>query len=449
MAVNKLSFGDFYTLVWSMVPAVWRETDNEYGKSLQVLLYTMAQHMYYYFYEKAVYMDELFDPDKCPEKYLQFLASMVSWKLIGSDSTAWREQIKAAPLLHKLRGTQRGLLLAEKLVGYSVFMSELYRDHIGDVVPKERIFNNTPDSVKQKPWFRTTISNTEGELLPGQAESDQFDSYNTTTYVKLDAMGNVIRPRVLVGVRKLIFTKSSTTERYNNITGKYSIARYAKIPRLNIVLKYEHDLDTENPDGSIKDNNFTGALDLLLQFKPFHVHIENLEVRYSLSEYVFDQTNISSESLNTQEQFDAAVDMTMDRAENTITFSDIPATDQPAYLPVPADNLDNRGVIATSYVMSDLVSLDYSIETSLWEISKLGLPTKAFYSNGIGSTYLSLDGDTVITREKFMANYVPVLTNGYTSVPVVAIPTIVSQPTQVVSGELFTVKVAAKNIFNK
>jgi phage tail-like protein len=273
MQTKPLTFADFYTIVWSMVPQVWKEADDEYGKSLQILLYTMSQHMYYYFYNKIVYMDELFDPDLCPEKYLKFLSGMVGWKLIGSDVDSWREQIKAAPLLYKVRGTKRGLMLAEKLIGYSIFMSELYRDHIGDAVPKERIFNNTPEEVKLKPWFRKTLTSVEGELLGGQGESDQFDSFNTTSTVKLDAFGQVIRPRVLSSTRKLTFTNLSTTERYNNITGAFSIARYAKLPRINVVLMYEHDLGEELADGSVKQNNFKGALDLLLQFKPFHVYI--------------------------------------------------------------------------------------------------------------------------------------------------------------------------------
>ena len=265
---SKLSFGDFYTLVWNLVPSVWRDADDEYGKSLQIVLYTMAQHMYYYFYNRIVHMDELFDPDLCPEKYLKFLAGMLGWTLQGTDPASWREQLKAAPLLYKIRGTKKGLLLAEKLVGYSVFMSELYRDHIGDIVSKERIFNNTPDSVKVKPWFRKSLTSLDGEQLPGSAESDQFESFNATQMVQLDALGNVIRPRVISNTRKLVFNPSSTTNRYNNITGKYSLARYAKVPRMNVVLKYEHDLDAQNPDGTIKENNFSSAVDLLLQFKP-------------------------------------------------------------------------------------------------------------------------------------------------------------------------------------
>ena len=403
---NKpLTFADFYTIVWSMVPQVWKEADDEYGKSLQILLYTMSQHMYYYFYNKIVYMDELFDPDLCPEKYLKFLAGMIGWKLIGADVDSWREQIKAAPLLYKVRGTKRGLLLAEKLVGYSIFMSELYRDHVGDAVPKERIFNNTPEEIKQKPWFRKVLTSVEGELLGGYAESDQFDSFNLTDIVKLDAFGQVVRPRVLSSTRKLVFKNLSTTEFYNNITGKNSIARYAKLPRINVVLQYEHDLDEELADGSIKQNNFKGALDLLLQFKPFHVYIENLEVRYSLAEYVFEQSNMSSETLNIHESVISAGHIDMTRAENTITFSGNPAVEfSTASAEVPLSPIYNRGVISSIYKVVDLSLAQPITENSLYTVAKQSFPIKSFLSGNTTDTVtLPTYNDTLLTPAEYVA----------------------------------------------
>ena len=412
-----LSFGDFYTIVWSLVPSVWKSVDDDYGKSLQLVLYTMAQHMYYYFYNKIVYMDELFDPDLCPEKYLKFLAGMVGWTLEGTDPVSWREQIKAAPLLYKIRGTKRGLLLAEKLVGYSVFMSELYRDHIGDIVSKEKIFNNTPDSIKIKPWFRQALTNLEGELLPGRAESDQFDSFNQTNFVKLDSFGNVLRPRVVSNKRAMVFTPSSTTNVYNNITGKYSLARYAKLPRINVVLKYDYDLDTPNLDGSTKENNFSSALDLLLQFKPFHVCIQNLEVRYDLSEFIFDQTAINSDFFNVQEELDASIAMTLDRAENTISYSSNTITDVvlPQY-ETPTSSLDNRGLISSVYQIINLSEIPVSKETSLKTVFEQTLPVKSFsllvpktvplqFSNVVSSQLITSNRDSTFITKNNNWNY--------------------------------------------
>ena len=410
MAARKiLSFGDFYTIVWNLVPSVWKGVDDDYGKSLQLVLYTMSQHMYYYFYNRVVHMDELFDPDLCPEKYLKFLAGMVGWTLQGADPVSWREQIKAAPLLYKLRGTKRGLLLAEKLVGYSVFMSELYRDHIGDIVPKEKIFNNTPDSVKLKPWFRQALTNLEGELLPGRAESDQFDSFNQTNLVKLDAFGNVLRPRVLSNTRTLVFTPSSTTNQYNNITGKYSLARYAKLPRINVVLNYDSDLDAQNPDGSIKENYFSSALDLLLQFKPFHVLIQNLEVRYDLSEFIFDQTAINSDFFNAQEELEAAIVMEPSRAENTIAYSPDPVTDI-SYAPeAPASSLDNRGLISSVYQIIDLSEIPSAKEPSLYSVTEKSLPIKSF-ADITTSSILAAVNNKILTLDDFVLSFSSALT---------------------------------------
>jgi hypothetical protein len=407
--------------------------------------------MYYYFYNKIVYMDELFDPDLCPEKYLKFLAGMIGWKLIGADVDSWREQIKAAPLLYKVRGTKRGLLLAEKLVGYSIFMSELYRDHVGDAVPKERIFNNTPEEIKQKPWFRKVLTSVEGELLGGYAESDQFDSFNMTDIVKLDAFGQVIRPRILSSTRKLIFKNVSTTEFYNNITGKNSIARYAKLPRLNVVLKYEHDLDEELADGSIKQNNFKGALDLLLQFKPFHVYIENLEVRYSLAEYVFDQASMTSETLNIHESVLSAARVEMARAENTITFSGnqvVEFSTASAEIPLPAAY--NRGVISSIYKLVDLSIAESSTDSSLYSVFKKAFPIKSFDStetvdavNFLNSHILGwndpafvkpstialkAEGDTIINQAQYVLELPPTPFDPIAVVSPTPIPQFLSNP---------------------
>mgnify|MGYP003351254962 CR=1 FL=1 len=50
---SKLSFIEFFNSVWLKVPQVWREADSENGRPLQLMVYTICQHMYYYFYEKS------------------------------------------------------------------------------------------------------------------------------------------------------------------------------------------------------------------------------------------------------------------------------------------------------------------------------------------------------------------------------------------------------------
>ncbi len=392
-----ISFGDFYTIAWNMVPSVWREADDSYGKSLQITLYTICQHMYYYFYNRAAYMDELFDPDLCPEKYLRFLAGMVGWTLQGTDVISWREQIKAAPLLYKLKGTKRGLLLAEKLVGYSVFMSELYRDHIGDIVSKEKIFNNTPSNIV-KPWFRKALLDLNGNSLPGIVESDQFDSYNATNLVKLDKFGNVIRPKIVTNKRTVAFSLSSTTSRYQLLSGKYSLARYAKLPRMNIVLNYDYDLDTENSDGSVKNNNFSGALDLLLQFTPFHVYIENLEVRYDLSEFIFDETLIDSDLFSTAENINFIIDIdsSTSRSEDTIAYG--PGTPGTSLEGSPKSTIDNRGVMSSVYSVVDFSVITPTLVNDFNSLLTKSFPVKSFVQNSTTLQVLpAILGDKIYT----------------------------------------------------
>ena len=280
-----LSFEDFYNSVWLKVPSVWRDADDDNGKALQLLVYTMAQHMYHYFYSKVVYMDQLFDPDLCPAPYLKFLASMIGWTLIGNDEASWREQIKAAPLLYKVKGTKRGIALAERLVGYSIFISDLYRDHLGEIVPKEAIWNNTPDSVVDKPWFRTQSRDDSGNIIPGEIVSDLFDSYNEGDAF-LGNDGKVIRPFVDTLSNELLVRSLSTTPEYDNLTGTGSLARYAKTPRINVVLKKLTPLDAPDSTGNTGSPNIDEALSLLLQFKPFHVFINNIQVMVDLSDYV-------------------------------------------------------------------------------------------------------------------------------------------------------------------
>jgi len=173
MSQSPISFKEFFNLVWSKVPEVWRTEDSQNGNGLLILVYTFAQHMYYYFYNNISSMDDIFDIDLCPVRYLPFLANLLNWKLQGTDVDSWRQQLRTAPLLYKLKGTKRGLLLAEKLVGYSIHLSNLYKDTAGNLVPKEKIYNSLPLSYK-KPWKRKTSTINEYHDVFNQVESDEF-----------------------------------------------------------------------------------------------------------------------------------------------------------------------------------------------------------------------------------------------------------------------------------
>lgn len=284
MLTSKLSFTEFFNSTWLKVPQVWRDADRDNGKPLQLIVLTICQHMYYYFYEKIVNMDELFDVDKCPKEYLKFLASILGWELIGQDPDSWRNQIRACPLLYKLRGNKRGLMLAEKLVGYSVFMSELYRDYSGNLSTKERIFGSFPISLRMKSWFRKRALPDISDIIASDVDSDAFQSYNKSSGAILTATGNIFYPKFL---KQVSSRRLSTIKPYNAITGVRSDARLAKTTRYNFVLKKDTDLDFINPfTGKMTEVNIDGAIKLLLQFKPFHIYIQDLVVMVSLSDYL-------------------------------------------------------------------------------------------------------------------------------------------------------------------
>lgn len=273
---TPVSFNDFYNAIWNKIPEVWRTHDSDNGNPLQLITLTISQQLYYHFYLKIVYMEELFDIDKCPEKYLPFLSSVVGWSLIGTDVFSWRQQLRSAPLLYKIRGTTKSITIAEKLIGYSVFMTELYRDYLGEIVPKEKIFNNIPDHVKTKPWFRAhadeSIEN-KGYVL--NSFSDMFQSF-IEGQSTMNERGAIVYQRHFkkIGSGKLRTTLPS----YNYRTGTNSLVRFSKLPRINVLLKKDKELDASQ-------NVLAEAIDLLLSFKPFHVLIGSLEIRYDLSDF--------------------------------------------------------------------------------------------------------------------------------------------------------------------
>lgn len=285
MLSPKLSFSQFFNSTWLKIPQVWRDADKDNGKPLQLMVLTICQHMYYYFYEKIVNMDEIFDVDKCPKEYLKFLASVVGWELIGQDSDSWRNQIRSCPLLYKLRGNKRGLMLAEKLVGYSVFMSELYRDYTGNLQTKEHIFSSFPISLRMKPWFRKRPMPDISEFINSTVDSDAFQSYNTSSGAILTKTGDIYYPKFLKRISNR--RQLSTINPYDIITGVRSKARLAKTTRYNFVLKKDTDLDFINPfTGKMTEVNIEGAIRLLMEFKPFHIYIQDLVIMVSLSDYL-------------------------------------------------------------------------------------------------------------------------------------------------------------------
>lgn len=372
--ITPISFTDFYNSVWNKIPEVWRDADQENGRPLQIFVLTISQQLYYYFYLKIAALDDLFDPDTCPEKYLPFLASMLGWKLIGTDSESKRKQLRAAPLLYKIKGTRKGITLAEKLVGYSVFMTELYRDYTGQFVQKDRIFNSLPPSIKIKPWFRRNV--VQDDLgVSVDTFSDIFQSYiEGKGHISDD--GVVIIPRQFRKVSSTIVT--TVLPSYDYKTGLNSLVRFSKVPRLNVILKKDKELDES-------ENVLTEAINLFLSFKPFHLFINNLEIRYSLSDYGLGCERIKNPGTGLNPE-----DIIFSRESSNISVNIQNQIEEIEYLVVSEEsstssnidvisNSDIKGCLQFNYIEVGLASLEKETDTAI--LDKLGFSYKGYAKN--------------------------------------------------------------------
>ena len=388
MRQQPVSFDTFFNSIWLKIPEVWRNADSEVGRPLQILTLTMAQQMYYYFYLKISVMDELFDPEKCPKEYLVFLSSLVGWKLIGEDPDSWREQIKNAPLLYKIKGTEKSIILAEKLIGYSVFMTELYRDYTGAIVPKEKLFNNFPLSVKVKPWFRTTSVDTEKHIFT-DAFSDLFPSFNEGSS-EINSLGDLIHSKSLrrSSTRYMIM---SSQPGYDPKTGTSSLARLAKLPRINLILKKDRDLDYVGPTGVAIDATALEALDLLLKFKPFHVYINDLVIMYSLTDYLFGTASnlpgdgsLPGDAIILRESFGIVGSVDISGTDERISYR---FNNQTLGIDVPSSSDDssiNKGSVLIKYQILHFNSLyNNSYITDVNYLTSLGFSLKG-YTRALG-----------------------------------------------------------------
>ena len=54
-------------------------------------------------------LSDLIDIDDCPPEFLDYLATLIGWKLIGNDATQWRQQLRNAVVSYRMKGTASGL----------------------------------------------------------------------------------------------------------------------------------------------------------------------------------------------------------------------------------------------------------------------------------------------------------------------------------------------------
>jgi len=54
-------------------------------------------------------LSDLIDINNCPPEFLDYLATLIGWKLIGTNATEWRQQLRNAVTAYKMKGTASGL----------------------------------------------------------------------------------------------------------------------------------------------------------------------------------------------------------------------------------------------------------------------------------------------------------------------------------------------------
>ena len=84
---------------------------------------------------------DLFDISNCPEEYLPNIAQLIGWKLIGTDTSRWRNQLRSAVEVYKSKGTIKSIqLIANSIFGNSVLdvstsnLQELYESYIPNLI---------------------------------------------------------------------------------------------------------------------------------------------------------------------------------------------------------------------------------------------------------------------------------------------------------------------------
>ena len=61
-------------------------------------------------------LEDLVDIERCPPEFLQYLATLIGWKLLTGDVDRWRAQLRKAVYLYKSKGTRRCLEDAISLI---------------------------------------------------------------------------------------------------------------------------------------------------------------------------------------------------------------------------------------------------------------------------------------------------------------------------------------------
>ena len=85
-------------------------------------------------------INTLYDIGRCPSEFLDLVAELIGWQLIGADVDKWRVQLRNAVDIYKQKGTKRSIeVLMSLLFGYQVInnetdVKELWESYIPDLM---------------------------------------------------------------------------------------------------------------------------------------------------------------------------------------------------------------------------------------------------------------------------------------------------------------------------
>lgn len=120
--------------LWNLIPDVYRYEGNE----LEPLVRSGFGSVLADLENRIKDMTRLIDVDRCPDKYLPYLAALTNVPLVGSNPISWRRQIRNWPWLLRFKGTKRSIEVFVDSLGFKDYeIRTWFRDANGGYVQRK------------------------------------------------------------------------------------------------------------------------------------------------------------------------------------------------------------------------------------------------------------------------------------------------------------------------
>ncbi len=110
--------------------------------------------------DKAEKLDLIYNIDEVPGEYLQYVAELIGWKLFGYSEDRWREQLRNAVDIYKMKGTTKAIqttinsLIKESILDVSGRVTELWESYIPFVL-WYALITDSPYFKDNKTWTQS------------------------------------------------------------------------------------------------------------------------------------------------------------------------------------------------------------------------------------------------------------------------------------------------------